>query len=243
MFKTVHGIHWQCFVIRKIYGFDNCSSPVRSVTKKIDEVIYFTIAGKFNGDFFPFTVFAVNLMGTVTDELIQEADGSLSNVVAVRYDIVYLAHMVQVFYQTYIQPVRDFHIEFLDGTERLQSDHLAHKLDVLGRDRFGEQFAFVAILTFGELCYQHFHFNTSVFVFAFFGQQAEVHRTVEIKRLFCRSAEVNGTKPKSLLYRRAKWLTGSKRAEQGATLLGSRMVSMGVFSNDFAAVDIREELC
>ena len=27
------------------------------------------------------------------------------------------------------------------------------------------------------------------------------------------------------------------------SLLGSRMVSMGVLSNDFAAVDFREELC
>ena len=37
---------------------------------------------------------------------------------------------------------------------------------------------------------------------------------------------------------------GSKRAEQGLqSLLGSQSHFMGVFSNDFAAVDVREELC
>ena len=34
------------------------------------------------------------------------------------------------------------------------------------------------------------------------------------KQILCRSAEVNGTKPKSLRYRRAEYLTDSKRAEQ-----------------------------
>ena len=41
-----------------------------------------------------------------------------------------------------------------------------------------------------------------------------------------------------------KCLTDSKRAEQGnKTLLGSQFVYIGVFSDDFATVDFREELC
>ena len=36
----------------------------------------------------------------------------------------------------------------------------------------------------------------------------------------------------------------SKRAEQGKqSLLGSLFVYIGVFCDDFAAVDVREELC
>lgn len=59
-----------------------------------------------------------------------------------------------------------------------------------------------------------------------------------------KSAEVNGTKPKSLRYRHAKRLISQKRAEQGKfSLLGSQFVYMGVLSDDFAAVDVREELC
>ena len=82
-----------------------------------------------------------------------------------------------------------------------------------------------------------------VFVFAFFGQQAEVHRTVNGKHLLNRSAEVNGAKPKSLRYTRAKRIVSEKRAEQGNSLLSSKVVSMGVFCDDFAAVDVREGLC
>ena len=41
-----------------------------------------------------------------------------------------------------------------------------------------------------------------------------------------------------------KCLTDSKRAEQGKqSLLGSQFVYIGVLSNDFADVDVREELC
>ena len=58
------------------------------------------------------------------------------------------------------------------------------------------------------------HFYCNFFVFGFFGQQAEVHRTVKVGILYSKTAEVNGTKPKSLRYRRAECLTGSKRAEQ-----------------------------
>ena len=56
--------------------------------------------------------------------------------------------MVQVFDETYIEFIRDFHIELLYGTQRLQSDHLSHEFDVLGRDRLCEQIAFVAIFPF-----------------------------------------------------------------------------------------------
>ena len=38
--------------------------------KKIDEVVYFTIACKFYGDLFSSFVFAVNFIGAVTDEMI-----------------------------------------------------------------------------------------------------------------------------------------------------------------------------
>ena len=61
--------------------------------------------------------------------------------------------------------------------------------------------------------------------------------------LYSKSAEVNGTK-KNRCVRVKKSLINSKRAEQGNnSLLGSRFVSMGVFGDDFAAVDVREELC
>ena len=66
---------------------------------------------------------------------------------------------------------------------------------------------------------------------------------MEVGILNSKSAEVNGKKPKSLRYRRANNLTDSKRTEQGNSLLGSQFVYIVVFSDDFAAVDFREELC
>ena len=66
---------------------------------------------------------------------------------------------------------------------------------------------------------------------------------MNIGTLNSKPAEVNGTKPKSLRYRRVNSLTYSKRAEQGFSLLGSQSLSIGVLSDDFAAVDVREELC
>ena len=66
---------------------------------------------------------------------------------------------------------------------------------------------------------------------------------MEVGVLNSKSAEVNGTKPKSLRYRRAECLTDSKRAEQGLILTRLLKSFMGVFRNDFAAVDVREELC
>ena len=71
-----------------------------------------------------------------------------------------------------------------------------------------------------------------------------MHRTVKGRHLLCRSAEVNGTKTKSLRYRCVKSLTDSKRTGQGKrSLLGSQTLYIGVLSDDFAAVDLREELC
>ena len=111
-------------------------------------MIYLTVAGEFNGDVFSFAVFAVDFVNIPSLELIQETDSGLCHVIAVRNDIVYLAHMVQVFDETDIEFIRDFHIELLYGTERLQSCHFSHEFDVLGRDRLCEQIAFVAIFPF-----------------------------------------------------------------------------------------------
>ena len=55
-------------------------------------------------------------------------------------------------------------------------------------------------------------------------------------------AEVNGTK-KNRCVEVGTFPVDSKRAEQGNSLLGSESYTMGVFSDDFAAVDVREELC
>ena len=55
-------------------------------------------------------------------------------------------------------------------------------------------------------------------------------------------AEVNGTKTKSLRYRCVKSLTDSKRTGQGKrSLLGSQTLYIGVLSDDFATVDLRED--
>ena len=59
-----------------------------------------------------------------------------------------------------------------------------------------------------------------------------------------KTAEVNGTKPKSLhcgLVKRACKQKKSRARE--VSLLSSQFISMGVLSDDFAAVDFREELC
>ena len=66
---------------------------------------------------------------------------------------------------------------------------------------------------------------------------------MEIDALHSKFAGVNGTKTKSLRYRLVKRLTSQKRAEQGTSLLHSQSLSMGVLSDDFATVDVREELC
>ena len=58
------------------------------------------------------------------------------------------------------------------------------------------------------------------------------------------AAEVNGTKTKSLRYGRVKCFIYIKKSRaRKLSLLSSKVVSMGVLSDDFAAVDVREELC
>ena len=55
-------------------------------------------------------------------------------------------------------------------------------------------------------------------------------------------AEVNGTKPKSLRYRRVKRLINQKESRaRKLSLLSSQSAFMGVLSDDFATVDLRED--
>ena len=60
-------------------------------------MIYFAVAGKFDCNFFSFAVFAVNLISGMTDKLIQKSDCSLGFFLTVRYVIVVLGIVVQVF--------------------------------------------------------------------------------------------------------------------------------------------------
>ena len=118
LFKAIHGIHGESLIIREVNVFD-LSVPVGSVAQKADKMIYLTVAGELDGDVFSFAVFAVDFVNIPSLELIQETDSGLCHVIAVRNDIVYLAHMVQVFDETDIEFIRDFHIELLYGTQRL----------------------------------------------------------------------------------------------------------------------------
>ena len=69
-----------------------------------------------------------------------------------------------------------------------------------------------------------------------------MHRTVKRKQILCRLAEVNGTKTKSLRCGRAERLINDKRAGQGTFFLpDSQSLSIGVLSDDFATVDLRED--
>ena len=66
---------------------------------------------------------------------------------------------------------------------------------------------------------------------------------MNVGTLNSKSAEVNGTKKNRCIMGVQNGLQTAKEPSKENTLLGSRMVSMGVFSNDVAAVDFREELC
>ena len=57
------------------------------------------------------------------------------------------------------------------------------------------------------------------------------------------SAEVNGTKAKSLRTSPEMPRRRQKSRARKQSLLGSQFVYIGVLSDDFAAVDVREELC
>ena len=87
--KAIHGIHWQSFVVRKVYAFD-LFMPVRSVAQTVDEPVDFTVASVFYCDFFSYAVFAVGIIYVPAHELIQEAYGGLCAIVPVRHGIVYL---------------------------------------------------------------------------------------------------------------------------------------------------------
>ena len=71
VFKAVDGINRKRLVICKVYGFDNRSTPVRSVQQSVNKAIHFTITGKFYGDFLAFSIFSVNLRYLSSGELIQ----------------------------------------------------------------------------------------------------------------------------------------------------------------------------
>ena len=66
---------------------------------------------------------------------------------------------------------------------------------------------------------------------------------MEIDALHSKFAGVNGTKTKSLRYRLVKRLTSQKRAGQGIFLTRLSKSIIGILSDDFATVDVREELC
>ena len=67
---------------------------------------------------------------------------------------------------------------------------------------------------------------------------------MKVGTLNSKSAEVNGTKTKSLRYRHVKRACKQKKSRaRKVSLLSSQSLSMGVFCDDFAAVDFREELC
>ena len=70
-----------------------------------------------------------------------------------------------------------------------------------------------------------------------------MHRTGNVGTLNSKPAEVNGTKPKSLRTSPEMPHRQKKSRARNNPLLDSRNHLMGVFSNDFAAVDFREELC
>lgn len=67
-----------------------------------------------------------------------------------------------------------------------------------------------------------------------------MHRTVNISALNSEPAEVNGTKPKSLRTGRETHHRQQKSRARKLSLLGSESIFMGVFSDDFATVDFRE---
>ena len=64
---------------------------------------------------------------------------------------------------------------------------------------------------------------------------------MEIDALHSKFAGVNGTKTKSLRYRLVKRLTSQKRAEQGIFLTRLSKSIIGILSDDFATVDLRED--
>ena len=70
-----------------------------------------------------------------------------------------------------------------------------------------------------------------------------MHRTVGVGTVYIKPAEVNGTKAKSLRTSPEMPRRRQKSRARKQSLLGSQFVYIGVLSDDFAAVDVREELC
>ena len=70
-----------------------------------------------------------------------------------------------------------------------------------------------------------------------------MHRTVGVGTVYIKPAEVNGTKAKSLRTSPEMPHRRQKSRARKQSLLGSQFVYIGVLSDDFAAVDVREELC
>lgn len=70
-----------------------------------------------------------------------------------------------------------------------------------------------------------------------------MHRTVNISTLNSEPAEVNGTKPKSLRTGRETRHRQQKSRARKTNLTRLCRLSIGVLSDDFATVDVREELC
>lgn len=66
---------------------------------------------------------------------------------------------------------------------------------------------------------------------------------MNIGTLNSKSAEVNRTKPKSLRTSQKMSHRRQKSRARKQSLLGSQFIYMDAFSDDFAAVDVREELC
>ena len=70
-----------------------------------------------------------------------------------------------------------------------------------------------------------------------------MHRTVGVGTVYIKPAEVNGTNAKSLRTSPEMPHRRQKSRARKQSLLGSISLSIGVLSDDFAAVDFREELC
>ena len=67
-----------------------------------------------------------------------------------------------------------------------------------------------------------------------------MHRTVKVGILNGKPAEVNGTKAKLLRTGREMPHRQQKSRARKRSLLGSKSLTMDVFGDDFAAVDVRE---
>ena len=70
-----------------------------------------------------------------------------------------------------------------------------------------------------------------------------MHRTVGVGTVYIKPAEVNGTKKNRCVTGAPITSQTAKEPSKEYSLLGSQSVYIVVFSDDFANVDVREELC